>query len=146
MFTGIITDQGTVLQMEQAGDLRVRIGTNYNVSGIDLGASIACDGVCLTVVDLGDTPQNWFDVQVSAETVSKTNLDTWAVGRTVNLERAAAGDLRRFDRVIVSYDDMTDPPKDTTCSSVQRPRLTSFSINASEFSTAGSPDGDCGYG
>jgi len=88
MFTGIITDQGTVLQMEQAGDLRVRIGTNYNVSGIDLGASIACDGVCLTVVDLGDAPQNWFDVQVSAETVSKTNLDTWAVGRTVNLERA----------------------------------------------------------
>ena len=88
MFTGIITDQGTILELEQAGDLRVRIGTGYDVSGIDLGASIACDGVCLTVIDLGQTPQNWFDVQVSAETISKTNLGTWAVGRTVNLERA----------------------------------------------------------
>ena len=88
MFTGIITDQGTILALEKAGDLRVRIGTGYDVSGIDLGASIACDGVCLTVVDLGREPQNWFDVQVSAETLSKSNLDTWAVGRTVNLERA----------------------------------------------------------
>ncbi len=88
MFTGIITDQGTILELEQAGDLRARIGTGYDVSGIDLGASIACDGVCLTVVDTGDSPQNWFDVQVSAETISKSNLDTWAVGRTVNLERA----------------------------------------------------------
>ncbi len=88
MFTGIITDQGTILELEQAGDLRARIGTSYDVSGIDLGASIACDGVCLTVIETGDTPQNWFDVQVSAETLSKSNLDTWAVGRTVNLERA----------------------------------------------------------
>lgn len=88
MFTGIITDQGTILALEQAGDLNVRIGTDYDVSGIDLGASIACDGVCLTVVDLGRDPQNWFEVQVSAETLSKSNLDTWAVGRTVNLERA----------------------------------------------------------
>ncbi len=88
MFTGIITDQGTILELEQAGDLRVRIGTGYDVGGIDLGASIACDGVCLTVIDLGREPQNWFDVQVSAETLSKSNLDTWAIGRTVNLERS----------------------------------------------------------
>ncbi len=88
MFTGIITDQGTILELEQSGDLRARIGTGYDISGIDLGASIACDGVCLTVVDLGHQPQGWFDVQVSAETISKTNLGTWAVGRTVNLERA----------------------------------------------------------
>ena len=88
MFTGIITDQGTILALEQAGDLKVRIGTGYDISCIDLGASIACDGVCLTVVDLGRDPQNWFDVQVSAETLSKSNLGTWAVGRTVNLERA----------------------------------------------------------
>ncbi|MEM9425546.1 MAG: riboflavin synthase [Pseudomonadota bacterium] len=88
MFTGIITDQGTILALEQAGDLKVRIGTGYDVSGIDLGASIACDGVCLTVVDLGRDPQNWFEVQVSAETLSKSNLGTWAVGRAVNLERS----------------------------------------------------------
>lgn len=88
MFTGIITDQGRILELTQAGDLTVKIGTGYDVSGIDLGASIACDGVCLTVVDLGTDPENWFAVQVSAETISKSNLGTWAVGRTVNLERA----------------------------------------------------------
>ncbi len=88
MFTGIITDRGTILAVEQAGDLKVRIGTAYDVAGIDIGASIACDGVCLTVVDLGRDPQNWFDVQVSAETLSKSNLGTWAVGRAVNLERS----------------------------------------------------------
>ena len=55
------------------------------MAGIDLGASIASDGVCLTVVDLGP---DWYEVQVSAETVSKTNLGAWAVGKRVNLERA----------------------------------------------------------
>jgi riboflavin synthase len=88
MFTGIVTDQGRILELEKAGDLRVRIGTAYDVDGIELGASIACDGVCLTVVALGREPRNWFDVQVSAETLSKSNLGTWAVGRAVNLERA----------------------------------------------------------
>lgn len=88
MFTGIVTDKGEILALEQAGDLRVRIGTGYDIAGIDIGASIACDGVCLTVIDLGDSPRNWFDVQVSAETLSKTNLGTWAAGRAVNLERA----------------------------------------------------------
>jgi len=88
MFTGIITDQGRVLEMTQAGDLTVKLATAYDVAGIDLGASIACDGVCLTVVDLGRTPENWFAVQVSAETLSKSNLGTWDIGRAVNLERA----------------------------------------------------------
>ncbi len=85
MFTGIITDVGKVLELEQAGDLRARIGTEYDTSGIDIGASIASDGVCLTVIALGP---DWYDVQISAETVSKTNLDTWSVGSRVNLERA----------------------------------------------------------
>jgi riboflavin synthase len=88
MFTGIITDIGTVLETEQLGDLRARIGTSFNVNSIDIGASIACDGVCLTVVALGTDPRNWFDVQISAESVSKTNLDTWIAGEHVNLERA----------------------------------------------------------
>ncbi len=85
MFTGIITDVGTITELEQQGDLRARIQTSYDTSGIDMGASIASDGVCLTVVALGP---DWYDVQISAETVSKTNLDTWAVGKPVNLERA----------------------------------------------------------
>ncbi len=88
MFTGIITDIGTVLETEQKGDLRARIGTRYDVERIDIGASIACDGVCLTVVALGLQPQNWFDVQISAETVSKTNLAGWGPGKRINLERA----------------------------------------------------------
>jgi riboflavin synthase len=88
MFTGIITDIGCVLETKQRGDLRARIGTAYDVSRIDIGASIACDGVCLTVVDLGSQPQNWFDVEISAETVSKTNLSGWASGKRINLERA----------------------------------------------------------
>lgn len=85
MFTGIVTDVGNIRALEMAGDLRARIGTSYDTSGIDIGASIASDGVCLTVIALGE---DWYDVQISAETVSKTNLDTWAVGSKVNLERA----------------------------------------------------------
>ncbi|WP_281966733.1 riboflavin synthase [Roseovarius nanhaiticus] len=85
MFTGIITDQGTIRALEQRGDLRARIACGYDMSSVALGASIACDGVCLTVIETGD---DWFDVEISAETVSKTNLPDWAEGRTVNLERA----------------------------------------------------------
>ena len=88
MFTGIVTDMGEVLSLQQQGDLRARIGTRYDVAGIDIGASIACEGVCLTVVDLGSSPRNWFEVQISAETVSKTNLAGWRVGKRLNLERS----------------------------------------------------------
>ena len=88
MFTGIVTDQGEVLALRQDGDLRARIATRYDVGRIDIGASISCEGVCLTVVDLGTSPRNWFDVQISAETVSKTNLSGWQVGSVINLERA----------------------------------------------------------
>ncbi|WGH79537.1 riboflavin synthase [Jannaschia ovalis] len=89
MFTGIVTDMGRVRAMEERGDLRVRIGTGYDADGIDLGASIACDGCCLTVVDRGrDAEGDWFDVDVSAESLSKTALGAWEVDRPVNLERA----------------------------------------------------------
>ncbi len=88
MFTGIITDIGRVRALERAGDLRARIGTGYDVAGIDIGASISCDGACLTVVDTGTEGGNWFDVQISAETVSKTNLGGWVEGGRINLERA----------------------------------------------------------
>ena len=89
MFTGIITDVGTIRTLERRGDLRARIGTAYDPEGIDLGASIACDGCCLTVVDRGRNDQGaWFDVDISAESVSKTAISDWAEGRGVNLERA----------------------------------------------------------
>lgn len=85
MFTGIITDVGTIIALEQEGDLRARIRTGYQTDTIELGASIASDGVCLTVVGLGD---DWYEVQISAETVNKTNLSLWTVGKRLNLERA----------------------------------------------------------
>ena len=87
MFTGIITDVGTVRSVEQRGDLRARIATSYDTGRIDIGASIACDGVCLTVVALGP---DWFDVDISAETLAKSNIgrNRWAEGRPINLERA----------------------------------------------------------
>jgi riboflavin synthase len=88
MFTGIVTDIGRIAETRVTGDLRARIATRYDVAGIDIGASIACDGVCLTVVALGGQPDGWFEVEISAETVSKTNLAGWAPGKRVNLERA----------------------------------------------------------
>ena len=84
MFTGIVTDVGTVINAEQRGDLRLRIRTGYDLSTVDLGASIACSGACLTVVDKGD---DWFAVDVSAETVSRTAAEMWREGARLNLER-----------------------------------------------------------
>lgn len=88
MFTGIVTDIGKVLETERRGDLRARIGTSYDVERIDIGASIACDGVCLTVIALGRALQNWFDVEISAESLSKTTIGGWTPGKRLNLERA----------------------------------------------------------
>jgi len=85
MFTGIVTDVGTVRSVEQRGDLRLQIQTGYDLDTVDLGASIACSGVCLTVVDKGE---DWFAVDVSAETVSRTASDQWREGAKLNLERS----------------------------------------------------------
>ncbi|HEX6785025.1 MAG TPA: riboflavin synthase [Sphingomicrobium sp.] len=85
MFTGIVTDVGTVRSAEQRGDLRLTIGTSYDLDTVDLGASISCSGVCLTVVDKGN---DWFAVDVSGETISKTAADQWREGAKLNLERA----------------------------------------------------------
>jgi riboflavin synthase len=92
MFTGIVTDVGTVRTAELRGDLRLVIGTGYDTETIDLGASIACSGVCLTVVDKGE---DWFAVDVSGETVSRTASDLWREGAKLNLERP----LRMGDEV-----------------------------------------------
>jgi riboflavin synthase len=88
MFTGIVTDIGEVLDVQPEGDLRLRIATGYDVERIDIGASIACDGICLTVVAVGTAPRPWFAVQVSAETLARTTAGTWGPGRRLNLERA----------------------------------------------------------
>ncbi len=85
MFTGIITDLGRVRALEARGDTRVTIETGYDTATIDIGASIACSGACLTVVEKSP---GWFAADVSAETLSKTTLGDWAPGTAVNLERA----------------------------------------------------------
>jgi len=85
MFTGIITDVGRIAATEQRGDLRLRIACGYDMASVDLGASVACSGVCLTVVDKGE---DWFAVDVSAETAQRTAPGLWAEGQRLNLERS----------------------------------------------------------
>jgi riboflavin synthase len=85
MFTGIVTDVGMVRRAEQRGDLRLEIATGYDMATVDLGTSIACSGVCLTVVDKGE---DWFAVDVSGETLSRTAKDLWKEGAKLNLERS----------------------------------------------------------
>ena len=91
MFTGIITDIGTVRSREDRGDTRLIIATAYDTSTIDLGASIACSGACLTVVDKGrdgERDGDWFAIDASAETLARTAPGMWDAGHRLNLERA----------------------------------------------------------
>lgn len=89
MFTGIITAIGTISEVSDRGDLRAVIACPYDPAGIAIGASIACSGVCLTVVERGGQAGDaWFAVDVSGETISKTAQDQWAAGRKLNLEQA----------------------------------------------------------
>jgi riboflavin synthase len=85
MFTGIITDVGRVRAVDDRGDRRLDIETGFDTAAIDLGASIACSGVCLTVLDKGP---GWFAVTASSETLARTTMAGWDIGARVNLERA----------------------------------------------------------
>lgn len=85
MFTGIITEIGRIEAVEARGGLRVRVAASAAMAAADLGASIACSGICLTVVDKGP---GWFSLDVSAETQSRTAPGMWTAGRPLNLERA----------------------------------------------------------
>ncbi len=95
MFTGIVDAIGTIQSVQQDGDLRVRIACPYDPASIDIGASIACSGVCLTVVEKGGLRQaqdgrdgGWFAVDVSGESTSRTAPGMWSAGRKLNLETA----------------------------------------------------------
>ena len=85
MFTGIVSDIGAITSVETRGDTRVVISTDYDTGTVDLGASISCSGVCLTVVDKAP---GWFAVDVSGETLSRTAQGQWTQGKRLNLERA----------------------------------------------------------
>jgi riboflavin synthase len=84
MFTGIISDVGRVRAVVQGGDTRFEFETRYKMNDVEIGASISCSGICLTVIEKGD---DWFAAEVSAETLSKTTLGSWAVDTPVNFER-----------------------------------------------------------
>lgn len=85
MFTGIITDVGRVVEIERRGDLRLTIQTRFDLNSVAMGASIASNGVCLTVVEkLADA----YKVDVSAETIALTTVGDWVVGTPLNLERS----------------------------------------------------------
>jgi riboflavin synthase len=89
MFTGIVTDIGTIRSVERRGDTRITIGCAYDPAHIEMGASIACSGCCLTVVAKGsDADGHWFAVDASAETLTCTATGMWAAGQRLNLERA----------------------------------------------------------
>ena len=93
MFTGIVTDVGEIAKVEKIKDTRAKILCTYNLSEVELGASICCDGVCLTITDYGITEdKSWFSVDISSETISKTIIGDkdfgWKAGRKVNLERS----------------------------------------------------------
>ncbi|HEY7991440.1 MAG TPA: riboflavin synthase [Stellaceae bacterium] len=85
MFTGIITDVGTVRAIEQRGDTRITVATRYPMGEVAIGASIACSGPCLTVVEKGN---DCFSVDASAETLARTTAGSWRAGTRINLERA----------------------------------------------------------
>ena len=84
MFTGIVTHLAKVRNIKRDADIRFEFTTDLDTSHLEIGASISCSGTCLTIVEIGN---NWFAVDVSAETLSKTILGSWDVGALVNLER-----------------------------------------------------------
>jgi riboflavin synthase len=87
MFTGIIREVGTLLSRKEAGDTYLRIACQRAPETIDIGASIACNGICLTVIETGsEGGQNWFEVAASGETKAKTTLGSWQAGQRINLE------------------------------------------------------------
>ncbi len=125
MFTGIITDIGTVKAVEQRGDLRLTIATGYDTTGLAIGASVACSGVCLTVV--AKAPGE-FSVDVSGETQSRTARGQWTVGRRYNLERALKVGDELGGHIVTGHVDAVgqvlsvEPVGDSTRIAIQVPR------------------------
>ena len=102
MFTGIVTDLGRVRAIEKRGDVRFEIETAYDTAGIEVGASIACDGVCLTVIETG---ADWFAVAASAETLSRSALGDWRAGAPINLERPLGAGAELGGHIVLGHVD-----------------------------------------
>jgi len=102
MFTGLITDLGRVRALEKAGDTRFEITTAYDTSTIEIGASIACSGACLSAIEVGP---DWFAATASAETLSRTTLGSWQVGTPVNLERPLVAGQEMGGHIVLGHVD-----------------------------------------
>jgi riboflavin synthase len=102
MFTGIVTDLGRVRRIDRGGDTRVEIATGYDTAGIAIGASIACSGACLTAIETGP---GWFAVEISTETLSRTNLGAWTEDSPVNLERSLALSAELGGHIVLGHVD-----------------------------------------
>jgi riboflavin synthase len=87
MFTGLVSDVGEIRRIEKRGDTHLTIATHFDIDAVGMGASIACAGICLTVVGKGKGKNRWFSVTASGETLSKTTMGKWKVGDPVNLEK-----------------------------------------------------------
>jgi len=107
MFTGIVTDLGEVRDIEKRGDTHIVIGTHYDVETIGLGASIACSGICMTVVDKAGSKDRWFAVTASGETLARTTIGTWSVGTAVNLERPVRMGDELGGHIVTGHIDVT---------------------------------------
>ncbi|MXO58521.1 riboflavin synthase [Altererythrobacter salegens] len=164
MFTGIVTAIGTIEAREERGDLRLRISCPWDPATIAIGASIACAGVCLTVVDKGGAPgAAWFAVDVSAETLSRTAKGAWSEGARINLEpslrigdelgghivsghvdavgtvaaKAAEGDSARFT---------ISAPKDLAPFLAEKGSVTVDGVSLTVNTVADQPDGSVHFG
>ncbi|AUW56807.1 riboflavin synthase [Sphingobium sp. SCG-1] len=133
MFTGIITDIGHIRSIEHRGDMRLTIGCSYDMDGVAIGASIACSGVCLTVVEKGP---DWFAVDVSAETLSRTAKGQWVEGQRLNLERALKVGDELGGHIVTGHVDgvgmlvSATPEGDSTRLSIAAPKLLAASLAA----------------
>jgi riboflavin synthase len=155
MFTGIVTDIGTVKHVEGDGDVRVEITTAYDTSTLEIGASVACAGVCLTVVDKGE---DWFAADVSRESLNVTNISGWKTGTLVNLERAlkvgdelgghivtghvdCVGTVTKFARIDDSISLVTLVPVDFGRFAVQKGSVTLDGVSLTVNKVEDTPEG-----
>src|ERR1700733_11576230 len=111
MFTGIVTDVGKVRHVEKRGDTHIVIATRYDVATVEMGASIACAGVCMTVVDQGTAKGRWVAVTASGETLAKTTIGGWKAGDAVNLERPMRVGDEFGGHIVSGHVDGTAPVK-----------------------------------
>lgn len=160
MFTGIITDIGIIRAAEQRGDLRLVIGCGYDMAGVAIGASIACSGTCLTVVEKG---ADWFAVDLSAETVARTAAGLWDEGGRLNLERALKVGDELGGHIVTGHVDgvgtlvLAEPEGDSTRLTIAAPAtltaalaakgsITVDGISLTVNSVADQPDGTVHFG